>query len=47
MDVVEEMPRFRNVRMELENLQGLDNVRMEVPEDEIDGYDYDYPDARA
>ena len=31
MDVVEEMPRFRNVRMELENLPGLDNVRMEVP----------------
>ena len=47
MDVVEEMPRFRNVRMELENLPGLDNVRMEVPEDEIDGYEYDYPDARA
>jgi hypothetical protein len=47
MNVVEERPRFRNVRMELENLPDLDNVRMEAPEDEIDGYDYDYPDARA
>ena len=46
-EVIEERPRFRNVRMEIDYLPDLDNVAMEAPEDEIDGYDYDYPDARA